>query len=1454
MIYHHSQSATPTSSSLGIPQRAGSKTMQLFESILQQRKDEEKRNEGSNHQPLWASQEERPAPRQAVSRLARFGNVHRQETAEDATLRPVGGPNPENVVPCTLCLRNKDAIRAELEPRVRMEESAKIRKELEPQLRAHLEGTIEIERAQKISDLIAHIKKLKQDNDDLWCQKDQLEMDIKRQAEEREQDNLESTAKELEWKLENRGIIDNIVEDLKSDNTIDNKVHQLARLMSIRRDAGNPTLTPNDVEKRAEQLLERRIPMMEESYAAQRREAITKLTKEFDAKLEAEISRVRQESNAKDDAMDEIEYRTQIAEKEQDFERRLAEKEQEHNNALAVKQQEFQQHLAQNQRVLNNQLADKQAEFDLRMNQLQQDFSSHTPFEGHDDHERQLAEKQQEFERRFAEKHQEYSNLLAEKQQELDNLRAEKQREREIVRNTQPILSFEQIDADFTKDIADVRGQWEAEYESTMRERLLPEIRDQVERDFGEQFEKIQDENEDPTQARDHTSLAQNAEDDAAMNTMFDFDRAADDYAMEQVEVEPSTQVSHTVESYQEKLDRERAQMQEKYDRDITNLRAECNTQIDENNRRIQNSYRERLTTKTNEIEATAQKKLEQNAAQMRQMFDTQVNQMEQNHKAQRDQEILSVKKDYEEKLSAQKTVDTQALVQEKVDKEVARMQQKHDAEKIEMQRQFDAERIRMQQEFDAKPAQNTHSAPNNHEAKSNAGTSRETQDVPNPTESQDPSKPVDNPDSSNLTDPQGSSKTIDTDLLDSVVAGFSNLVIADSSISVGKDPSKPVDPQDLSKSNVPGSSGPKDTNSSKPVATQDSSKATVAQDSPKSIDAGSARPAESQDSSKSIDTATSNLVVTQDLSKPTDEDSSKSVDIENSSTPILTKDSSIAAESQNQNTSIATETQVAPKPADVTNSSQKIDPSHSYKAELDAAYEKTLADLRQQYEKARSELQESLQKKFNEELTSAKQKIDERLAKERADLKQQYASEINAARATHRAELEQQYEKDIESHRVKLEATIHSEKQNQFEKEFETLRTQLQDGFDAQLKQQYHEQSAEFQKRHDDGIKEERIKLQESIRAEMKKSSEREGPKKTGKTVGQDAQISDETDEQGLGTTSKTDEQDAELLKVKKQLSELQDKNKLLQADFEAVQDARSKLSREFDDSVKKEQLTSKALDSSENQVKHLETVLEGTGAIVVRQRTQISKFDRENNQLHREVNDLKLDLALAHREAKEANEDVVNLRFAKHEAEANVNSLKNANEELLQTNNDLALELRAKEPHFIEEQLEIVTRARDGLETDLAIITEENETLVNQDISQRQEIRQCHAQLGAVQSDLNAANSRTAALSRDLHEAQQSKTGLLANISRLRAENVALEAARRRRNEDHLGVPRWLVQQLTVLVLVSSFFFCVFNFFCFLGLAAEREAQEWLGGNDLPRAAMASAVDWGVGKGGIW
>ena len=571
----------------------------------------------------------------------------------------------------------------------------------------------------------------------------------------------------------------------------------------------------------------------------------------------------------------------------------------------------------------------------------------------------------------------------------------------------------------------------------------------------------------------------------------------------------------------------------------------------------------------------------------------------------------------------------------------------------------------------------------------------------------------------------------------------------------------------------------------------------------------------------------------------------------------------------------------------------------------MDAAYEQALAKLRQQYEEARSKLQESLQEKFNEELAAAKQQIDERLTEERAELKQQYDREITAAHATHRADLEKQYEKDIESHRselaqiyendieshrVKLEKTIYAETKEHFETDLEHLRTQLQDEYDAQLKQKLDEQLAQLQKQHDDEIKKMHTKSTESPHAKQKESFERNSPRKSGKTVGQDARYSDKADGEVVVTASKTDGSDTELLKVKKQLTELQDKYKLLQADFEAEQSSHSKLSEEHDSLAKKEQAVNKSLELANYQIKELGTVLEGTNATVLRQRTIISGNDRQLTQLRRQVGELQSELALAVKEAREANEDLEKLSLAGQEAEANVNGLKRAIEELRQTNDDLLSQISTKEPEPVEERLEVVYREEAGLQADLQRSTDQNDKLERQNESQRQEIRQTRAQLGVVQNELDTANSCLVALTRDLSEARGSTSGLVAEVRTLREDKAALEKAAALKKaalekaalekaalekaalekvaalkkaalkktgssqEDHLQIPRWLIRQLTVLVVVSSFFFCVFGFLCFLGLAAEREAQQWLGGNDLPRAAMVSPVAWGIGKGGIW
>lgn len=1252
-INYPSQSATPSSLS---PGAFRSQQVQLFDNILEQRKDEEQRLDDDADRPrIWASIDQRPPPNKPVSRLAKYGNVHRQQTAEDDILRPVGGSSSANDVPCIQCGQRINGKRAELSPQERMNIENKYRLEMEPILIEKLQGVVDIQQREQIGKLTTDIRDWKDKYDKLWCEKDQFKMDYERTAREKAQQDDDFTAKEIEHKLWFMSEIDENVKKLKEAKTIDEKVHQMAKLVSIRRAGEFPSFTQKDVEQRAKQLLDAQIPMIQAGQRDQHQQEIDKLTQDF----KVEMSRVRNESQAKDDAMDEVQYKTQLAERTQEFNDGLAQNRQEYINLLTAKEQELTQQF-------NNQLAQKTDEFNLRAAEWQQELSGYTPSAMRDEHERNLRQKDEECRRQLDEKHQEYTNLLNEKQQVIDNLRAEKeQRDNEPVFNAQPILSFEQIGADFPQDIMDIGehayGQGTTEVAEETKEKIRQEYRGECRKELFEEVTKeVQEKNEAVIQAR--VAAAVDAAVNAALKKQSDDNLALDLslFGFPNFEQDPGM---------------------EKFGDELT------------------------------------------------------------------------------------------------------------------------------------------------------ADIIRNTLDPSNLADLQDPSRHV-----------VEDSTLFDADLLDS----FSNLAIADSS--------KPVDTQVLPKSDVAGSSAPVDTDSSKSDVIDFAQRDSL--DPSKSDVAESSKPT-GPSSSHPVVTDSSQPVDTQDSSKPApDQDSSKAA---------VVQDSSIPAESQTQVSSVPTEAQVISDSADVTNASPAIDTLQAYKTELDAAFQLNLVELRQQYEQSRSELQEGLQKKFNKELADAKQQIDERLADERKGLKEQYDREITAAHAAHRKELEDQFVKEIESHRVKLEETIHAEKKDEFETESEHLRIQLQDEYDARLKQKVDEQRARFEKQYDDEVKKLRTKSTESAPAEQKESLERKSPRKSGKTVGQDARNSDKVDGEVVDTASKTDGSDAELLKVKKQLADLQDKHKLLQADFEAEQSSYSKLSEEHESLAKNEQSVIKSLEAAEYQITNLTTVLEATNDTVRRQRAIISNNDREITQLRNQVRDLKSELAWTVKEAREANEDVEKLRLAGQEAEANVNWLRNANEELRQKYNDLLSEISTREPEPVDDELELARQALAGARADLQRSTDQNDKLERENESQRHEIRQTRAQLGRVQNELDAANSCLVALTRDLSEARESTSGLAAEVKTLRKDKAALKEAAASREaasrgmrgssqEGHLQIPGWLSRQLTILVAVSAFFFCAFSFLCFLGLAAEREAQQWLGGNDMPRAAMVSPVSWGIGKGGIW
>lgn len=467
--------------------------------------------------------------------------------------------------------------------------------------------------------------------------------------------------------------------------------------------------------------------------------------------------------------------------------------------------------------------------------------------------------------------------------------------------------------------------------------------------------------------------------------------------------------------------------------------------------------------------------------------------------------------------------------------------------------------------------------------------------------------------------------------------------------------------------------------------------------------------------------------------------------------------------------------------------------------------------------------MQKDLQEKFTEERAVLQQNFDEAITVERAELKQQYDAEIT----TERAQLKQQYDAEI----IEGRATVQAELQQQFEIDLESERVKQVDAIAADLQQQYNDQ-----------IDEERVKLKISIRAEVEESFQGESDNKIGKTVVQDAEKSDKTDGQDIGATSKTDGQDAELEKVSKQLRDLQEKHKLVQAELEAERGSLAECCEEFKDLIKQEQVVAKSLESSESQVVKLETALQVTNESLQKTKAEIEEKNGDIKALRKENKKQLRRLDAAEEKEDAVREYVADLRLAGNEAKANADSLKEANDRLLKTNNDLASQLRAREPGSIQETLDLVVQEKAGLEADLQRSAAEKDLLESRDGSHRQEIRQCRAQLVAVQLDLDAANSRTVALTRDFEEVRQAQAGFLADILRLEEEKAALAEARKTGKEGRLGVPRWLMWQLALLAPVSSFFLCAFSLFCFLGLAVEREAQQWLGGNDLPRAASFS------------
>lgn len=1217
-IFDFSKIATPKASSLNVPQSAEKRTMEYFQNVLDKRHEErvEKsldrnadRDEEESEQ-IWARPEDRPAALKPVSRLAKYSNADRAKMAENAARRHVGGPRPEDAPDCAFCLTSKRELRAEIEPRIRMEESAKLREEMEPAMRTHLEGIIEMERAQRIAILVSEVEDLKAQNEKLWCEKDQLEMDATR----RDQEDHDRTASAMEKELEIRSDIDKIVQQLRDSETIDEKLHNMADLLSTQRAIANPNLKDEDIQKRAEQLLRNEVPMLEESYKFKLDQNVAKMNEEFEAKVEAKVAEMlnamQTDSKSKDETM-ENQHQADLAEKAAEFEQQLAWKQHEFFNELAQKQQEF-----------SNQLA-----------QQQQDFS----------------------------------NQLAQKQQELDNLHAESQnRELDAMTDVPLLPSHEKMDAEFDGDMMDMKDHLEGQAEKEVRERLEPQIRAELE-------EHLRAEYDAQVQAQVEALLAQkSAESLAAANALFG---------------KPT----------RDKLAKEKAQMQASFDAKTAEIRGQYDAQLAEQNKRIN-----------------------------------------------------------EEKLE---------------------VVQRYDAEKIELQQRLEAEKTRMQQEYDAKLDREILSVRKDYEEKSRAveapGSPRSTNSFTEVQERAQSPQPPKSPKSSKpsksvVTDKEKSLAIqsrvakpyvapIDPLALDPVLSGFANLALTESSEPVAG-PSKPID----------------------------------------------------TDSSKLVDTSSSDPEVT-DLSKS-----------------VVTPESPIPAEPQTPS-----------NPTDVQTSSESIDPLHAYKAKLDAEHEQKEAELNQKYEDKLSTLQKDYDEACSKSAKNAQDLRDKELSHSMHQFEQEHAKNV--------AELQQQYDAAIVNER----AIIRTDLEEQFKSDWEVHDAQLRKSLEARYEKNLAEKLAQLQQRHDAEIKQQRTKAEESIRGEMKKLAEQKSSQKTGKTVGQDAKKANLTDGgQGAGTTSKTDGQDAELVKVTKQLTELQSKHKLLQAELEQERKALSALTEDHDDSVRKEKAATNFWEKSKGQIKTLETSLEKHKELAQKDRAQKWSKDQQISELQTKVDNLRRERQQAHEAARNADERVANMRDALRGSEASVKSLKEANEDLLQKNNQLSLELRAKEPEIDHETLELVIGEKAGAETDLHQFTAEKDTLESRDEVQRQELRQCHLQLASIKKELDDANSRAVVLDRDLQEAR-SKPDYSNELERLEREKAALEKADRGAG---LWISKWLLWRLLIFFMGSGFL-CLFVFLlCFFGLSAEREAQHWLGGVDLPRAALWSSVDFGVGKGGMF
>ena len=471
MIRIHSPPLSPKSSSPGVNLRPG-QLMPVFDGILGERKNNE--NSETDNEPIWSSIQDRPAKLRPVSRIAKYGKVHLQQTADDPT-RPVGGPTLANDVPCTLCFRKRDDYRASLEPQIRVELEAKIRKEMEPGLRQQIEGVVDQEYRERITnlqttnmELMENIRKLQLANkqltdkyDKLWCEKDQLKMDCERLNQEKADQEQDDMAGEMQLSIEIRNDIDETANELRAANTIDEKVVQLAKLMMIHERGAIPYFTQADVDAREQQLRQEN-STNEESLKSKHKEEIAKLTADF----QAEVSKVKSKTNGA--SMDGIQYQTKLAEQQRDFDRRLAENGQKYANALSENQQTYENALANKKQEFKqncqNQLVEKENEHELHIQELAQQLSLYSVGQDHDDCARQLREMENQHRRDLFHKHAEYSEALAKrtselnddmtkKDQEIGNLRAEigslradiQERALQHVFHTQRVLSFEEI-------------------------------------------------------------------------------------------------------------------------------------------------------------------------------------------------------------------------------------------------------------------------------------------------------------------------------------------------------------------------------------------------------------------------------------------------------------------------------------------------------------------------------------------------------------------------------------------------------------------------------------------------------------------------------------------------------------------------------------------------------------------------------------------------------------------------------------------------------------------------------------------------------------------------------------------------------------------------------------------------------------------------------------------------